>query len=255
MKIIDTHIHWYAEEFDEDRRDAIGKAIEAGVEEFLLPAIDSSYEEGMKELVRDYPGRMHMMGGLHPTHVKENYLEELGWVEQFLDRNECKAVGEIGMDLYWDKTYFSEQQRAFQTQIQWSLERKLPIAIHCRDAFEPIFAILEDFRGSGLRGVFHCFTGDKRQAEHALELGFHLGIGGVVTYKNSGLSEVLPAVPLNRIVLETDAPYLAPVPFRGKRNEGAHIRYVLERVAQIYGLSENEVAERCRANSIELFDL
>lgn len=255
MKIIDTHIHWYSEGFDEDRREAIQRAMDAGVEQFLLPAIDSQYEAGMLELARDYPGRMHLMGGLHPTHVKENFQEELDWVKKFLDTQPCKAVGEIGMDLYWDRTYLEEQQVAFRTQIQWSIYRKLPIVIHCREAFDPIFDILEEFRGTIVRGVFHCFTGDREQAERALDLGFHLGIGGVVTFKKSSLKDFLAELPLDRILLETDAPYLAPVPYRGKRNEGSYIRYVLRCVADIYGESEEAIAEATRHNSTELFSL
>lgn len=255
MKVIDTHIHWYAEAFDEDREEAIQRAVDAGVDQFLLPAIDSSYESGMKALSEAYPGRMHLMGGLHPTHVKDDFEKELDWVRRFLDQNDCKAVGEIGIDLYWDRTHESQQRIAFRTQILWALERDLPIVIHCREAFDAIFEVMEEFRGTGLRGVFHCFTGDRKQADHALGLGFHLGIGGVLTFKRSDLKDFIAELPLDRMMLETDAPYLAPVPYRGKRNEGSYLLLVLEKMAEAYGLTLEEVASRTYENSVRLFDL
>ena len=219
MKLIDTHTHLYLEAFDQDRDQVIKKAIELGVDRFYLPAIDSSYTERMLDLEKKYPNRIRLMMGLHPTHVKENYLDELKHVKKYLAKHDFVAVGEIGIDLYWDKTSLKQQQDAFNLQIQWAKDKGLPIVIHCRDAFDQVFEVLEGYRGNHLSGIFHCFTGTKEQADRAISLNLKLGIGGVITFKNGKINRFLDQIPIDHIVLETDAPYLAPVPFRGKRNQ------------------------------------
>ena len=240
--LIDTHVHLYADAFDPDRDEVIARALAGGVERFYLPAIDASFTPGMRRLKEAYPERVYLMAGLHPTHVGDGYLEELEHVARELQTGDYVAVGEIGIDLYWDTSRLQEQQDAFRRQISLAREFALPIVIHCRDAFDEIFDVLESERHPGLRGIFHCFTGTEDQARRALGLGFKLGIGGVATFKNGGLDRFLSGIPLEELVLETDAPYLAPVPHRGKRNEPAYLGLVLSRVAGLYGLSEPEVA-------------
>ncbi|MDO6517426.1 TatD family hydrolase [Zobellia uliginosa] len=253
MILTDTHAHLYSEAFDEDREAVIEKAMALGVKRFFIPAIDSTYTEAMLELEKSHPGNIFLMMGLHPTHVKESYKEELQHVEEMLARRKFYAVGEIGIDLYWDKTFLKEQQEAFRTQIQLAKKYKLPIVIHCRDAFDEVFEVLESEKGDGLYGVFHCFTGNLEQAQKAISYHMMLGIGGVVTFKNGKIDTFLAEIPLKNIVLETDSPYLAPVPYRGKRNESAYLMQVVEKLADLYGLPTETVAEITTENSKRVF--
>jgi TatD DNase family protein len=253
MVLTDTHAHLYIEAFDPDRDDVIARAREAGVERFFLPAIDSSYSKAMQGMKDAYPDSVFLMTGLHPTHVREDYQEELDRVAAALDNGGYVAVGEIGIDLYWDTSRLQEQIRAFRRQIRLAIEHDLPIVIHCRDAFEEIFEVLESERHGQLRGIFHCFTGSFQQAERAISLNMKLGIGGVVTFKNGKIDQFLNRVPLEHIVLETDAPYLAPVPYRGKRNESSYIRFVVKRLAELYGRPEEEIAQVTTENSKAVF--
>ena len=255
--IIDTHAHLYAEEFSEDQTEVFIRAAAAGVHYFLLPNINSESIPLMEILMKEQKNTIPMMG-LHPSYVKENWMEELKIIETHLFKNPSKycAVGEIGMDLFWDKTFIEAQKIVFRTQISWAKKLKLPIAIHARDAFDEIFEILDEENDEFLKGVFHCFTGSKEQATKILDYGgFKLGIGGVITYKNSGLTEVLNSVELKHLVLETDAPYLSPAPFRGKRNESAYLSYIIEKISGIYKLSDAIIAEVTSQNAIELFQL
>ena len=253
MHLIDTHTHWYVEAFEEDQDEAIARAIASGVERFFLPAIDQTYTQRMLALQRKYPDRIDLMMGLHPTHVNDNVEEELAHVAQMLDTHSFVAVGEIGIDLYWDKTHEQAQQKAFDQQIYWAKERGLPIVIHCREAFEAVFEVLEGHRGDNLKGIFHCFTGTLADAQRAIDLNLALGIGGVVTFKNGKIDEFLSDIPLTNIVLETDAPYLAPVPYRGKRNESAYLPLIADKVASIYALTTAEVALQTTANALNIF--
>lgn len=255
--IIDTHAHLYAEEFSEDQTEVFIRAEAAGVYYFLLPNINSESIPLMEKLMKEHKNTIPMMG-LHPSYVKENWMEELQIIETHLFKNPSKycAVGEIGMDLFWDKTFIEAQKIVFRTQVSWAKKLKLPIAIHARDAFDEIFEILDEENDESLKGVFHCFTGSIEQATKILDYGgFKLGIGGVITYKNSGLTEVLNSVKLKHLVLETDAPYLSPAPFRGKRNESAYLSYIIEKISGIYKLSDAKIAEVTSQNAIELFQL
>lgn len=255
--IIDTHAHLYAEEFSEDQTEVFTRAAAAGVHFFLLPNINSESIPLMEKLMKAQKNTIPMMG-LHPSYVKENWMEELQIIETHLFKNPSKycAVGEIGMDLFWDKTFIEAQKIVFRTQISWAKKLKLPIAIHARDAFDEIFEILDEENDETLKGVFHCFTGSIEQATKILDFGgFKLGIGGVITYKNSGLTKVLNSIELKHLVVETDAPYLSPAPFRGKRNESAYLSYIIEKISEIYKLSEAIIAEVTSQNAIELFQL
>ena len=255
--IIDTHAHLYAEEFSEDQAEVFIRAEAAGVHYFLLPNINSESIPLMEKLMKEHKNTIPMMG-LHPSYVKENWMEELKIIETHLFKNPSKycAVGEIGMDLFWDKTFIEAQKIVFRTQISWAKKLKLPIAIHARDAFDEIFEILDEENDESLKGVFHCFTGNLEQATKILDYGgFKLGIGGVITFKNSGLTEVLNSIELKHLVVETDAPYLSPVPFRGKRNESSYLSYIIEKISGIYKLSDAIIAEVTSQNAIELFQL
>ncbi len=255
MIITDTHTHLYSEQFDEDRIKMIHRAIEAGVSRFFVPAIDSTYLNAMLDLEKSFPKNIFLMMGLHPTHVKENFEEELAIVKHWLDKRDFYAIGEIGIDLYWDKTLLKQQQIAFKTQIAWAKERNMPIVIHCRDAFDEIFEILEVLKDEQLFGIFHCFTGNLEQAKKAISYNMKLGIGGVVTFKNGKIDQFLHEIPLEHLVLETDAPYLAPAPFRGKRNESSYITKVLDKLAEIYKISPQEIAEITTQNSKNVFGI
>jgi TatD DNase family protein len=255
MIITDTHTHLYSEQFNDDRKDVIQRALDAGVSRFFIPAIDSTYLDSMLQLEKDFPENTFLMMGLHPTHVKENVEEELAFVKNWLDKRTFYAVGEIGIDLYWDKTFLKQQQHAFRQQIQWAKEKKLPIAIHCRDAFDEIFEILEEEKEADLFGIFHCFTGNLEQAKQAISYNMKLGVGGVVTFKNGKIDQFLNEIPLEHIVVETDAPYLAPTPFRGKRNETSYITKVVEKLADIYHISNEEVAKITTQNSKDIFGI
>ncbi|MFT5736799.1 MAG: TatD DNase family protein [Maribacter sp.] len=253
MNITDTHTHLYSEAFDNDRSTVIADAIANGVQRFFIPAIDSSYTERMLALKNSHPEHMFLMMGLHPTHVKENYKEELLHVAEMLGAHPFVAIGEIGIDLYWDKTFLKEQQEAFRIQIKLAKKHRLPIVIHCREAFDAVFEILEEEKGDDLFGIFHCFTGSFEQAKSAISYNMKLGIGGVVTFKNGKIDAFLNKIDLKHLVLETDSPYLAPVPYRGKRNESIYILKVLEKVASIYGKTTAEVAEITTQNSKVVF--
>lgn len=253
MIITDTHTHLYSEAFDDDRDTVIESALEKGIERFFIPAIDSTYIEAMLDLKRSYPDNVFLMAGLHPTHVKENYLEELQQVEVMLTAHTCYAVGETGMDLYWDKTYLAQQRKAFVAQIRLAKKFKLPIVIHCRDAFDEIFEVLAEEKDDELFGIFHCFTGTLEQAKMAITYNMKLGIGGVVTFKNGKIDTFLDKIDLKHIVLETDSPYLAPAPYRGKRNESSYLIQVLEKLSYIYGISEEEIAGITTENSKAIF--
>lgn len=253
MMITDTHTHLYSEAFDEDRNSVIKEAIGKGVGRFFIPAIDSAYTQRMLDLKKDFPEHIFLMTGLHPTHVKENFQEELIHVEQMLSKHKYYAIGEIGIDLFWEKKYLKEQQFAFRRQIKLAKENKLPIVIHCRDAFNEVFEILEEEKGDDLRGIFHCFTGTFEQAQKAISYNMKLGIGGVVTFKNGKIDTFLNKIDLKHIVLETDAPYLAPAPYRGKRNESVYIVHVLEKLVDIYKESKEVIALKTTNNSIEVF--
>ena len=255
MIITDTHTHLYSESFDEDRDEMIQRAIDANVERFFIPAIDSTYADRMYDLEKSFPDHVHLMMGLHPTHVQENYKSELQFIENQFQQRDFIAVGEIGIDLYWDKSTLEIQQEAFRYQIQLAKKYKLPIVIHCREAFDEVFEILEEEKGDDLFGIFHCFTGTLEHAKKAISYNLKLGIGGVVTFKNGKIDKFLAEVPLKHIVLETDAPYLAPTPFRGKRNESSYIINVAEKLAEIYNMSLAEIAEITTQNSKDIFGI
>lgn len=253
MILTDTHTHLYSEEFDADRAEIIQNAITMGVTRFFIPAIDSSSTQAMYELENSFPENVFLMTGLHPTYVKENYIEEIAHVENELASRDYVAIGEIGIDLYWDKSFLKQQQFAFKKQIQFAKQYKLPIVIHCREAFDEIFEILEEEKGPDLFGIFHCFTGTYEQAIQAISYNMKLGIGGVVTFKNGKIDQFLNQIDIKHIVLETDSPYLAPIPYRGKRNESAYVTLVAQKVAALYGLSVEEVAQITTENSKAVF--
>ena len=251
--ITDTHTHLYSEQFNEDRQAMMKRAKEAGVSRFFIPAIDSSYSESMFQLEEQFPEDVFLMMGLHPTSVKENYKEELDHVKSWIDKRNFIAIGEIGIDLYWDKSFLKQQQDAFRTQIKWAKQKNVPIVIHCRDAFDEIFEVLESEKDDTLFGIFHCFTGTKEQAERAISFNMKLGIGGVVTFKNGKIDQFINEIDLQHIVLETDSPYLAPKPFRGKRNESAYITTVVEKLAELYEKTPEEIAKITTDNSKAVF--
>ena len=253
MIITDTHTHLYSESFDSDRDQIIKRAIQSGITRFFVPAIDSSYTQRMYDLEKKYPKNIFLMTGLHPTHVNNDYNKELDHIVQQLDDREFFAIGEIGIDLHWDKTTLELQQNAFRFQIQLAKKYKLPIVIHCRDAFNEVFEILELEKSDDLNGIFHCFTGTYEQAKKAISYNMKLGIGGVVTFKNGNIDSFLSKIDLLDIVLETDAPYLSPVPYRGKRNESSYLINILEKVASIYSVDKEEIANITTQNSIDIF--
>ena len=255
MIITDTHTHLYSTEFDQDRNEMIQRAIEAGISRFFIPAIDSTYTQSMYDLEKAYPENIFLMMGLHPTHVKDNYFEELQHVEKELAKRKFFAIGEIGIDLYWDKTHLPQQQDAFRKQIQLAKKHKLPIVIHCREAFDEIFEILEEEKSTDLFGIFHCFSGNYAQALQAISYNMKLGIGGVVTFKNGKIDQFLHQIDLKHIVLETDSPYLAPVPFRGKRNESSFLVNVISKLSEIYNLPQEEIAQVTTENSRLIFGI
>lgn len=255
MIFTDTHTHLYSSQFQEDRNEMMQRSINAGVLRLFVPSIDSSYTQKMYDLESQFPDTVFLMMGLHPTYVKENYLNELAHVETELAKRKFYAVGEIGMDLYWDKTFLKEQQHAFQYQIQLAKKYKLGINIHCRDAFNETFEVLESEKATDLFGIFHCFTGDLNQAQRAISLGMKLGIGGVATFKNGKIDQFLNEIDLQHIVLETDSPYLAPLPHRGKRNESSYITLVAQKLSEIYNLPIEEIARITTENSISVFGI
>ena len=255
MIITDTHTHLYSDSFDQDRKEKIQEAIDNNIKRFFIPAIDSETTQSMYDLEKAFPENVFLMMGLHPTHVKENYKDELKHVEEELNKRQFFAVGEIGIDLYWDKSTLDIQKDAFRRQIQMAKEKALPIVIHCREAFDEIFEVLESEKDDQLFGIFHCFTGTHEQALKALSYNMKLGIGGVVTFKNGGIDKFLNQIPLEEIVIETDSPYLSPTPFRGKRNEPVYILKVVEKLAELYDLPVEKIAEMTTKNSKEVFGI
>ena len=253
MILTDTHSHLYDHKFSEDRVDMIVRAFEENVQRIFIPNVDQHTVKGMMDIVTEYPQKCFPMMGLHPCHVKKDFKAELAVLKMHLDAGGFCAVGEIGIDLYWDKTFIEEQKEAFRTQIHWAKERGLPIAIHCRDAFDEIFEILEDEKGDLLRGVFHCFTGTLEQAHRAINLNFYLGIGGVVTFKKAGLDVVVKDIDLKHVVLETDSPYLSPSPNRGKRNESSYLIHIAQKVADLHQVPIERLAQITTHNSVKLF--
>ena len=254
MNLTDTHTHLYASEFDQDRKSLIESALEAGVTKFFMPNIDSSSVEGMLKLRSEFPDNCFPMMGLHPCSVRSDFMEQLSIAEENFSRDKFFAVGEIGLDLYWDKTFFEEQKEAFNIQCKWAVEKDLPIVIHTRNSFHETVELIEAMKEKP-RGIFHCFSGGIEDARKAISLGFYLGIGGVLTFKNSGLDAAVGQLDLKYLVLETDAPYLAPAPFRGKRNEPVYLKLVAEKISNIKGISLDEVAKITTENAKNIFGI
>jgi len=255
MQLIDTHTHIYLPEFDDDRDDVVKKALQNGVVKLLMPNIDSASVFQMLSAESRYPGICHPMIGLHPTSVKGDYLSQLEKIEDYAKKHKFCAIGEIGIDMYWDKSHLKEQIIAFKKQVEFAVRKRMPAIIHARESFPEIFSALEEFKGSGVKGVFHAFTGSVEDAEKAIMMGFKLGIGGIVTFKNSGLDRIIKEIGVKNIVLETDSPYLAPSPFRGKRNESSYLCIINKKVAAICEMDEEKVAEVTSSNAVELFGL
>jgi TatD DNase family protein len=255
MKLVDTHTHLYLEEFDTDRDDVVKAALDAGVTAMLLPNIDSGTIERMEALSDKFPDNCFAMMGLHPTSVKDDYEKELQRIEQQLALKKYVAVGEIGIDLYWDKTYRDQQTDAFRRQLKMAKKYKLPVSIHTRDSFQETYPIVKEELTDDLKGVFHCFLGTADEAKKIMDLGFLMGVGGVITFKNSNIGAVIKDIPDNHLVFETDAPYLTPVPFRGKRNQSAYIPYILEKTAALKNVAPEELAAITTENAITLFQL
>lgn len=253
MTFTDTHTHLYLDQFNKDRDEVIKSAIDKGTEYMLLPNIDNGTTDKMLEVCGRYPDNCYPMMGLHPTSVKGNYLEELRHVEEQLQKNKFIAIGEIGIDLYWDKTFLEQQKQALMFQSDLALQYDLPIVIHQRDSYSEIMKVFDEINEPELRGVFHCFTGNLKQAREIIDMGFMLGIGGVLTFKNSGLADVIKDISLEHILLETDAPFLAPHPYRGKRNESAYIRLIARKIADIKNMEIEEVATATTENAVKLF--
>ncbi len=253
MRLVDTHTHLYLKEFDEDRDEMIQRALAADVQEMYLPNIDSSSIEAMLRMEAAYPEHCFAMMGLHPCSVGENYRDELAIVREWLEKRPFCAVGEIGMDLHWDTTFRKQQEESFLTQCEWAKKMDIPIVIHTRKATKEVIDLVREVKDERLRGIFHCFGGTLEEAQAIIGLGFHVGIGGVLTFKKAGLDKVLEAVDLEHVVLETDSPYLAPVPHRGKRNESAYVRLVAEKLADVKGITPEKVAEVTSANADKIF--
>ena len=251
--LVDTHAHIYLNQFAEDRDEVISRALDYDVQRIYLPNVDRKTIEPMLALEAAYPKHCFAMMGLHPCSVKENYEEELALVKEWLWKRDFCAVGEIGTDLYWDKSFYKQQVDAFQRQMEWAKELDIPIVIHCRDSLEVTIDLVREAKTEKLRGIFHCFGGTVEQAQAIVALGFHIGIGGVATFKKSGLDKVLPQIPLSAVVLETDAPYLTPVPFRGKRNESAYIHHIAMHLASVYSVSMKTIAKMTSQNAQEIF--
>jgi TatD DNase family protein len=255
MQLIDTHTHLYLPEFDTDRDEVVNRALTGGINKMLMPNIDLSSAGKMLSVEKRYPGICFPMIGLHPTSVKEDYVYQLDNLEDLFQKEKFVAIGEIGIDLYWDKTFVNEQIIALRRQISFALDKSLPVVVHCRESFPEVFSVLDEFRNKGLKGVLHAFTGTIEHAKKAISLGFKLGIGGIVTFKNSGLDRVVKETGPEHIILETDSPYLAPVPYRGKRNESSYLCIVNKKLAEVFGMSEEEVGSITFANSTGLFNL
>jgi TatD DNase family protein len=253
MYLIDTHTHLYLEEFAQDIEDVLKRAEAEGVSKFYLPNIDSSSISSMLELEKKYPGKCFAMMGLHPCSVKENYQDELKLVEEWLGKRLFAAVGEIGLDYYWDKTFIPQQKEALHMQIEWAMQYNIPIVIHSRDSLQDCIDIVKEHQNGKLEGIFHCFGGSVDEAKQIMDLNFLIGIGGVVTYKKAGLTEILKDIPISSLVLETDAPYLTPVPFRGKRNEPGYLKYIVEAIASSKSISMEDVVTVTTSNAEKVF--
>jgi TatD DNase family protein len=255
MTYIDTHTHIYLEQFDADRAEAIDRALKMGVKQLIMPNVDAETIDAMMKVYRDFPGVCLPMMGLHPTSVKKGFEEELKKVEDWLASERFYAIGETGIDLYWDKTWLEEQKLSLHRHAELALYYDLPLVVHARKSLNEIFQVLKSFKGSGLRGVFHCFPGSIQDAARVVDMGFLMGIGGVVTYKNSSMAKVVEAFEMEHFVLETDAPYLPPVPHRGKRNESAYIPDIARKIADIKCISAEKVADATTENAKKLFGL
>ena len=255
MNLVDSHCHIYSDEFDQDRPQMIGRAESEGITKMLMPAIDSSTHGNMLALEAEFPGQTHSMMGLHPCSIKENYREELAIAEQWFQKRRFIAVGETGLDFYWDLTYSREQYEVFQRQIDWALEYEIPIVIHSRNSIDECISMVAKNQTGNLKGVFHCFSGSLEQAQKIIDLDFYLGIGGVLTFKKAGLDAELKEIDLDKVILETDAPYLAPVPFRGKRNECGYLKYIAQKLAEVKTMTVEEIAAITTANAGSLFSL
>jgi len=255
MFIIDTHAHLYADEFKEDLSQTVAKAKAIGVEKILLPNVDKDSLQPVYYLVQKFPNLCYPMLGLHPTYVKEDFKSQLVEIKDFATKLTPIAIGEIGLDYYWDTTFEKEQKEVFESQLAWAISLQLPVAIHTRKAWNDTLEIIKPYANKGLKGVFHCFSGSKEQAKEVEKLGWHMGIGGVSTYKNAGLAEVIPHIPLELLVLETDCPYLTPVPHRGKRNEPSFLIHIIDKIAEVTGKSSSEIANITSQNAIQLFNL
>jgi len=253
MKLVDTHAHIYLEAFEGEVDQIVSKAREAQVESIYLPNIDVDTIPRMLQLEASYPGCFYPMMGLHPGSVFKDYSKQLKIIENWLDQRPFSAIGEIGIDLYWDTTYHKEQQEAFAIQLKWAQDRNMPVVIHSRDAFDEIFRILDKQHDANLFGIFHSFSGTIDDAQHIIDLGFNIGINGILTFKNASLDQVIRQIDLKHVVLETDAPYLAPEPKRGKRNESAYLRYIAEKIADIKSITLGEVAEITTRNAYHVF--
>lgn len=251
--MIDTHCHLYVDEFKDDLEKVILAARNVGVKKFFMPAIDSYTTQEMLNIEEQYPGVCYSMIGLHPCSVTKDYRIELDKVEALLNSRKFAAIGETGLDFYWDKTHSDEQYKALDIQIGWALQYNIPIVLHTRNATRETIEVIKSYKGKNLTGIFHCFGGTKEEAADIIKAGFLLGIGGVITYKNSGLAEIIQDIDLKHLVLETDAPYLSPVPFRGKRNESAYLKFIAEKIATVKGISPETVVEGTTRNALEVF--
>lgn len=253
--LVDTHAHLYSSDFSDDREKIIGNALLNNVSKIVLPNIDADSIPAMLDLCDAYPEVCFPLMGLHPTSVKEDYLEQLKLAEAWLGKRKFRGIGEIGIDLYWDKTYINQQSDAFRTQLQWARTMNLPVAVHVRNSFDEVYEILETEQDGSMKGVFHCFGGNVEEAKKIIGAGFYIGIGGVVTFRNSCLGEVLQHIDIKNIVLETDSPYLAPTPFRGRRNESAYIIHVAQKIGELYNIPFGEVERITSQNAEKLFDI
>ncbi|MDE3183718.1 MAG: TatD family hydrolase [Bacteroidota bacterium] len=253
MKLIDTHTHLYVKEFKEDIEEVIQRAVDEGVEQFYLPAIDSSETSALLELEKKYSEKIFAMAGLHPCSVKEDFKDELEKIEEQLSEREFAGIGETGLDFYWDTTFTKQQYESLHIHAHWAIQYKRPLVIHTRNAMQETIDVVKEYHGKGLYGVFHCFSGTLENAKDIIDAGFLLGIGGVITFKNSGLAEVIKNIDLQHLVLETDSPYLAPVPFRGKRNESSYLKYIADKLAELKNISAEEVGRQTSKNAEFLF--
>lgn len=253
MELVETHAHLYSEQFENDLQESLDRALEKGVSQFYMPNIDHTSIDAMMEIEAKFDFCVATMG-LHPCSVTKDFQKELYIVENWLNKRSFAAIGEAGIDLYWDKTFLAQQEEALSIQLDWAKKYKIPIILHCRDSFEETISLVEKHKDSALNGVFHCFTGDLDAAERVIKLGFKIGIGGVATFKNGGMDKVLPHLDLAHVVLETDSPYLAPVPHRGKRNEPAYLSLVVEKIAEFKNMSKEEVAKITTTNANQLFN-